>query len=249
MRRGSHVTARTLCVHLLGYTHNQRSASTVFRRRPARNKAIRHVLSLHCLDGQTRPSPDGPGFLGQARLPSGWATASDNRVALSVRLWLVLLVATIVVWLIWQHRAHANLRALGTELEYSPGWAVGFWLIPIANLWKPFQVNRELWKASGDVNDWRSQRTWPVLGWWWASWISAGVLGRVAAAARESAETPMEIRSADIVDLLSTAVVVASAVLAILLVRSVIERQDRLAAAVPHVPTPPPPPPRPDASA
>jgi hypothetical protein len=177
------------------------------------------------------------------------ATASDNRVALSVRLWLVLLVATIVVWLIWQHRAHANLKALGTELEYSPGWAVGFWLIPIANLWKPFQVNRELWKASGDVNDWRSQRTWPVLGWWWASWISAGVLGRVAAAARESAETPMEIRSADIVDLLSTAVVVASAVLAILLVRSVIERQDRLAAAVPHVPTPPPPPPRPDASA
>jgi Domain of unknown function (DUF4328) len=177
------------------------------------------------------------------------ATASDNRVALSVRLWLVLLVATIVVWLIWQHRAHANLKALGTELEYSPGWAVGFWLIPIANLWKPFQVNRELWKASGDVNDWRSQRTWPVLGWWWASWISAGVLGRVAAAARESAGTPMEIRSADIVDLLSTAVVVASAVLAILLVRSVIERQDRLAAAVPHVPTPPPPPPRPDASA
>lgn len=177
------------------------------------------------------------------------ATASDNRVALSVRLWLVLLVATIVVWLIWQHRAHANLKALGTELEYSPGWAVGFWLIPIANLWKPFQVNRELWKASGDVDDWRSQRTWPVLGWWWASWISAGVLGRVAAAARQGAETPMEIRSADIVDLLSTVVVVASAVLAILLVRSVIERQDRLAAAVPHVPTPPPPPPRPDASA
>jgi hypothetical protein len=176
------------------------------------------------------------------------ARASDNRVALSVRLWLVLLVATIVVWLIWQHRAHANLKALGTELEYSPGWAVGFWLIPIANLWKPFQVNRELWKASGDVDDWRSQRTWPVLGWWWASWISAGVLGRVAAAARQGAETPMEIRSADIVDLLSTVVVVASAVLAILLVRSVIERQDRLA-AVPHVPTPPPPPPRPDASA
>lgn len=177
------------------------------------------------------------------------ATASDNRVALSVRLWLVLLVATVVVWLIWQHRAHANLKALGTELEYSPGWAVGFWLIPIANLWKPFQVNRELWKASGDVNDWRSQRTWPVLGWWWASWISAGVLGRIAAAARDSAETPMEIRSADIVDLLSTVVVVASAVLAILLVRSVLERQDRLAAVAPHVPTPPPPPPRPDASA
>ena len=179
------------------------------------------------------------------------ATASDNRVTLSARLWLVLLVATVVVWLIWQHRGHANLKAVGvTGLENSPGWAVGWWLIPIANLWKPFQVNRELWKASSDVNDWRSLKTWPVLGWWWTSWISAGVLGRVAAAAREGAETPMELRSADIIDLLSTGVVVASAVLAIMVVRSVLARQDRLALAVPHVPTPPASqPPRPDVPA
>jgi hypothetical protein len=179
------------------------------------------------------------------------ATASDNRVAASARLWLVLLVATAVLWLIWQHRSHANLEAFGVSgLEYSPRWAVGWWLIPIANLWKPIQVNRELWKASGGVYDWRLLPTWPVLGWWWASWILAGVLGRIAAAARSGAETPSELRSADIVDLLSTAEVVASAVLAILLVRSVIARQDRLAQAVPQVPTPPPSqPPRPDVSA
>ncbi|MGH2650144.1 MAG: hypothetical protein ACRDHK_02895, partial [Actinomycetota bacterium] len=40
-------------------------------------------------------------------------TASDNRVAASARLWLVVLVATVVVWLIWQHRGHANLEAVG----------------------------------------------------------------------------------------------------------------------------------------
>jgi hypothetical protein len=178
------------------------------------------------------------------------ATASDNRVTASARLWLVVLVATVVVWLIWQHRAHANLEAVGvTGLDYSPGWAVGWWLIPIANLWKPFQVNRELWKASSGVSDWRSLATWPLLGWWWASWISAGVLGRIAAGARRGAETPMEIRSADIIDLLSTVVVVASAVLAILLVRSVLARQDRLTLTVPHVPAPPGSlPPRPDVS-
>jgi hypothetical protein len=178
------------------------------------------------------------------------ATASDNRVTASARLWLVVLVATVVVWLIWQHHAHANLEAVGvTGLEYSPGWAVGWWLIPIANLWKPFQVNRELWKASSGVSDWRSLATWPLLGWWWASWISAGVLGRIAAGARQGAETPMEIRSADIIDLLSTVVVVASAVLAILLVRSVLARQDRPTPAVPHMPAPPgSQPPRPDVS-
>jgi hypothetical protein len=168
------------------------------------------------------------------------ATASDNRVAASAQLWLVLVIPTVVVWLIWQHRAHANLSAVGvTELEYSPGWAVGWWLIPIANLLKPFQVNRELWKASSGVHDWRSLQTWPVLGWWWASWIFAGVLGRIATGARSDAETPMALRSADIVDLLSTVVVVASAVLAILLVRSVLTRQDRLELAIPDLPPPP----------
>jgi hypothetical protein len=179
------------------------------------------------------------------------ATASDNRVAAFARLWLVVLVATVVVWLIWQHRGHANLKAVGvTGLEYSPGWAVGWWLIPIANLWKPFQVNRELWKASSGVNDWRSLPTWPLLGWWWASWITAGVLGRIAAGARRSAETPMEIRSADFIDLMSTGVVVASAVLAIMVVRSVLARQEHLEVAVPRVPAPPAwQPPRPDVSA
>jgi hypothetical protein len=179
------------------------------------------------------------------------ATASDNRVAASARLWLVLFAATVVLWLIWQHRAHANLKATGvTGLEYSPGWAVGWWLIPIANLWKPFQVNRELWKASGGDYDWRSLPTWPLVGWWWASYILVGVLGRIAAAARNGAETASELRSADFVDVLSTAEVVVSALLAILLVRSVIARQDHLAQAVPQVPTPPPPqPPRPDVSA
>jgi hypothetical protein len=179
------------------------------------------------------------------------ATASDNRVAASSRLWLVLLVVTMVVWLIWQHRAHANLEALGvTGLEYSPRWAVGWWLIPVANFWKPFQVNRELWKASAGVNDWRSLLTWPVLGLWWASWVLAGLLGRVTAADRSGAETPMALRSADIVDLVQTAAVITSAVLAILLVRSVVARQDRLASAVPHLPKPPAPvTPRPDRSA
>jgi hypothetical protein len=60
----------------------------------------------------------------------------------------------------------------------------------------------------------------------------------------------MALRSADIVDLVQTAAVIASAVLAILLVRSVVARQDLFAAAVPQVLTPPAPEmPRPDGSA
>ena len=59
--------------------------------------------------------------------------------------------------------------------------------MPFANLVKPFQTMRELWKASawGRATGGRS-RTWPVIGWWWAAWIAAGVLGCVGAGVRSA---------------------------------------------------------------
>jgi hypothetical protein len=57
-------------------------------------------------------------------------------------------LASIVLVSMWLYRAHANLRLAGIEGEFSPGWAVGWYFIPIANLFKPFEAMRELWNAS-----------------------------------------------------------------------------------------------------
>lgn len=78
------------------------------------------------------------------------AEANDERMgAVGIVLLASFLVAGIV-WLVWQHRTHAALHRKGVRgLGFSSGWAVGWWFIPVASLWKPFQVNREAWKASG----------------------------------------------------------------------------------------------------
>ncbi|HJX07534.1 MAG TPA: DUF4328 domain-containing protein [Actinomycetota bacterium] len=84
-------------------------------------------------------------------------------------------LATVVVWCIWQHHAQGNAVVLsGGGLHYTPGWAVGWWFIPIANLWKPFQTVRELWKASHG-GGWRTIATWSLLGWWWATWLAGSL--------------------------------------------------------------------------
>ena len=72
----------------------------------------------------------------------------------------------------WIYRAHANLRAADfPSLEYSPVWAIGWYAIPIANLFKPFQAMRELWFAShGAVADYE-QSAPPLLWAWWISWL------------------------------------------------------------------------------
>ncbi len=47
------------------------------------------------------------------------------------------------------YRANANLRALGTlRLQHTPGWCAGYWFIPILNLYKPYQVTKEIDRAS-----------------------------------------------------------------------------------------------------
>lgn len=58
-------------------------------------------------------------------------------------------VATVIVFLIWLYRSHKNLYALRpTALNFSPGWAVGWWFVPFLAFYKPFQVVREVWWES-----------------------------------------------------------------------------------------------------
>ena len=178
------------------------------------------------------------------------ARASDERITAITGFALVLLIGTGISWCIWQHRGQANLHDLGrTNLVFTPGWAVGWWFVPIANLFKPFQSVRELWRASEPVLDgaaWSGSSTWPVIGTWWACWIAPNLLAWTARGMRTSDDLHT-IVSGDYWWMASDALLVLAAILAILIVRSVVERQRALmavgspAVAVPPMPLPPTP--------
>ena len=168
------------------------------------------------------------------------AIASDHRVEAVGGWTLIALLVTGVLWCIWQHRAHSNLRAFGRNgLRYTPGWAVGWWFIPIANLWKPFQTVRELWKASHG-GGWRTIATWSLLGWWWGTWLAGSLNVQFGANTRVgilfgSSATLDQVSVADAISEDRWRVVwlgfrVVAAVLAIVIVRSV-ERLQRAAEA------------------
>jgi hypothetical protein len=138
-------------------------------------------------------------------------------------------VGTIVIWLVWQHRGQANLHSLAIPwLTFSPGWAVGWWLIPVANLWKPFQTVRELWKASGGDEAWWRIATWQVIGWWWACWIVFNILDNTTIRFWGSGSGTGTLIAGDSLPIAGDLVSMVGAVLAISIVRSVTERQARL---------------------
>jgi Domain of unknown function (DUF4328) len=156
-------------------------------------------------------------------------------------------LATIVVWLLWQHQATANLWARGYQgLKTRPGWAVGWWFIPVAHLWMPLVTMLELDRRS--TPDGSRRPASPLLGWWWAAWIGVivPVVGFVAAALPRFADEVNRIsgtRGDTVLDLSAAAHAAApwvlitgivygiAAGLAILVVRRIDESQRAFAAA------------------
>jgi hypothetical protein len=100
---------------------------------------------------------------------------------LSYLLSFVALIASIVIIGMWIYRANANLRAAGfDDLEYSPGWAVGWYFIPIANLFKPFQAMREVWAVSHREAEGFTSQTDYRLTAWWGFWLVGNMISNVA---------------------------------------------------------------------
>lgn len=90
---------------------------------------------------------------------------------------LLFIVAALVA-LRWIYLANANARARGAQdMMVSPGWAVGWFFVPLMNLVMPYMMMRELWKASARPGDWQMEPAPPVILLWWILWVAAGVTG------------------------------------------------------------------------
>lgn len=157
--------------------------------------------------------------------------ASADRVDAVAVLQSVIFLTIAVLWLIWQHRAQRNLSALGaSNLKYRPGWAVGWWLIPVANLAVPYRTVRELYKASAPdagALDWVTMRTSALLPIWWLAFVGRVVASVIAASVAPGRRpTLAQLSQQQTAYLVADALLAVAAVLAILVVRSIDRRQE-----------------------
>ncbi len=192
----------------------------------------------------------------------------DLRQGIAGLLWLAAYIGAAVFFIRWFHPAYSNLQALGGELRFKTGWAIGAWFVPILNLWRPKQIANDIWRGSdpsvrsAHLHVSKTAVT-PLLGFWWGAWIIASFVGNVAgrgwwssATAEEagteavlggiepalgSDDAAVELRGTAILDLVFSAVDIAAAILAILVVRLLTARQakrHRISAALSDDPQP-----------
>ncbi|TWU13557.1 hypothetical protein CA54_23920 [Symmachiella macrocystis] len=173
-----------------------------------------------------------------AFVAEGEADANDNRQLVIFGAAIVVYLMTAVLFLRWTYLASRNARSLVAEkLEYSPGWAVGWFFVPIVNFWKPYQVMIEIFKASNPNmdDDWQESSSPPATSRWWTMWVIAIIIGRVSSRMSMRAKTLDDFLASSQVSLVVDVVCVALGIAAISLVSSLqtwqTEKYDRISTA------------------
>lgn len=126
-------------------------------------------------------------------------------------LYLLIFAATVVLVAMWVYRAHANLRAAGIDdLAFTPGWAVGWYFVPVATFVQPFKAMRELWSVSLGQHESFGDDADPQIKLWWGTWLAGNIIAYVGM--RDTfTSTPAGIQVGLLVSMLSTALLMASA--------------------------------------
>ncbi|HET9221289.1 MAG TPA: DUF4328 domain-containing protein [Roseiflexaceae bacterium] len=158
--------------------------------------------------------------------------ANDSRQQLIGIAQILVYILSAIAFLIWIHRAHRNLPALGARgLRFTPGWTVGWFFVPIMNLFRPYQVAKEIWRASdpetasSDGLAWQSFGVPALIGWWWGFWLLQNFAGQVVFRLTSGAETAEAFLTASWATLVSDGLSSIAAVLVILVIRGIDIRQ------------------------
>jgi hypothetical protein len=167
---------------------------------------------------------------------------ADNFVGATAALWSLVSIAILVVLIVFLWRAAKNTELWQRDrAKWRPGWAIGAWFIPFANLVLPAMVVQDVWRRSPEIDPWgyRHAGSSPLVGWWWATWIVSSLFVRLAAGWGGDPATAAELSTADTIRTIGLVASIAAAVFLVGVVRRLAARQAILARSGPTTaPTP-----------
>ncbi len=77
-----------------------------------------------------------------------------------------------IVFTVWFRRARINAEHRGWQQRRARAWTFWGWVVPVVNLWFPFQIMGDIWRAGLPAAQ-RHKTAWlPAL--WWTTWLLAG---------------------------------------------------------------------------
>lgn len=137
-------------------------------------------------------------------------------------------VLSIIVVGRWMWRVNSNAHGLANGMSITPGWAVGWFFVPVASLFKPFEAMKETWQVSHDPDNWPNVAVPALLRWWWGLWVVSNIVGGVLF---QLNRLGISTRPTDPAQLIYPVLIIAAGVVLIRLMRVLSAAQARAIAA------------------
>jgi len=124
------------------------------------------------------------------------------------------------------YRGLRNLHTIGSKkVRMSPGWGVGWYFVPIANLWQPAEGMSQIYHGTYAAMEERSAANSPIP-LWWAAWLITNFTANIGTILiRNFSEDIVGIPLLSL-ELASAFFAIASAFLLMRLLKRVVERQE-----------------------
>lgn len=150
--------------------------------------------------------------LSPAELEAEAAWVDDVAIYIAAIFLLTLLICMILSAM-WIYRAASNAQAVvPDEKRIRPGWAVGWFAIPFANLVMPFRAMRQTWNGLHGVRDLNAG----MPGWtlfWWLFWLGGNAASTGATRLNFGAQSIDEFRFATTMDVVASCLSIPAALL------------------------------------
>lgn len=170
------------------------------------------------------------GTMNQREMDAAVVQVDTTGAAVGALFLLALLAAHIVAGM-WLYRAAANAQAVKpNDARITPGWSVGWYFVPFANLLMPYRAMRQTWNGlrGNDSLD-AGLPGWALI--WWVFWLVGNTLSTVSLRINTSAASIDDFRLSTTLDVMSS----GFSIIAALLFRNLILTLTRASAeAVPH---------------
>lgn len=126
------------------------------------------------------------GYYDDAAVTDADLDSADGLMSLAGIVYTGVAIGAAIAFIVWLWRARQNAERISDgQHTRARGWAIGAWFVPIVNLWFPYQVVRDVWRASnpetretgGELSHVRRSGLLPL---WWLAWLVALMASQIS---------------------------------------------------------------------
>jgi len=148
------------------------------------------------------------------------AASNDLRQQIILITFIVLYFISAFTFIRWFRRAYFNLHTKTIYLYHSEGWAAGCWFTPFINLYRPYQIMKELYEVTEyilneRIENYTKKTTTSFLWIWWTLWFLSSFTRQYLYNLSRKATTIDQLNYVTIVGIVSAVIMIPLALITI----------------------------------